>query len=260
MRSLGAFALTAAFATTGCSLAYDLGSYDEGTVAASSTGGFAQSGGGGAGGDAAGGGASGGGGAAPECGEQVNPGVSSVQETFDGGFGSVAPVGSCVSIDAGTALFTPPASEPFDFCWVTLPGVLHLGCDALTFRLLEATNAVLGAQTFVYLTDVASGTATNLILEGGGFQLGLESGGGSLEIMNGIYNPATDRYIRIRADEDTMYLETSIEGTEWTVRGSGPYLMPLDGLQVRIGAGAYPALMSAPGRARIDCINVVPCP
>ncbi|MBL9020653.1 MAG: hypothetical protein JNL21_00575 [Myxococcales bacterium] len=259
MKSLGAYALTA-LVTTGCSLAYDLGSYDEGTASASSTGGFAPSGGGGAGGDATGGGASGGGGAAPECGEQLNPPVSSVKETFDSGFGSVAPVGSCVSVDAGTALFTPPASEPLDFCWVTLPGVLHLSCDALTFRLLEATNAVLGAQTFVYLSDVASGTRTNLILEGGGFQLSLELGGGGIEIMNGIYNPATDRYVRIRADEDTLFLETSIDGAEWVVRGSGPYLMPLDGLQVSIGAGTYSALMSDPGQARIDCINVVPCP
>lgn len=246
-----------ALLTVGCSLAYDLSPYDEGTGSATGAGG--------GGGDGVGagatsvGGAGGGGGASPACGGLLNPRVSSVKETFDSGYGSVAPFGPCVSEDAGTVLFSP-SSPPLDYCWVSLPGVLDLRCDALTFRLLEATSPVLGAQTYVYLTDTASGDGAHLILEGGGFGLGREDGSASIELASSIYNPTADRYVRIRADEDTMYLETSADGAAFVVRGSGPYLIPLDSLDIRVGAGAYSAIMSNPGQARIDCLNVTPCP
>lgn len=243
----------------GCSVVYDLETYDQTTADSTSASGSTSSSTSGSTSSSSGSGGSGGEGGVIDCGSFVNPPVSSVVETFDAGYGSVAPNGGCVSVDAGTVLVAPPATDPFGFCWIALPGVFHLTCDSLTFRLLEATTPTLGVQTFVYFTDLATGTDANFLLEGGGYQLARADGTGSIEIAGG-YNPNTDHYLRFRADLDTIYFETSMDGSTWNLRGSGPPFMPLDNLQIRIGAGSYPALMTAPGQARFDCLNVTPCP
>lgn len=240
----------------GCSVVFDLETYDQTTsisTSASVSGSTSTSSSGGSGG-------SGGEGGVLDCGNFVNPPVSSVLESFDAGLGTLAPHGGCTFAEAGSVLFGLPDLPVLDYCWIALPGVYHLTCDSLTFRLLEATSPVLGAQTYVYFSDLTTGAETNFILEGGGYALAREDGTGSLDIMNGTYNPNADRYLRFRADQDTMYFETSTDGSSWTLRGSGPFLMPLDNLQVRIGAGSHSALMTDPGQARIDCLNVTPCP
>ena len=254
-RALGC---VAGLAAAGCSLVYPLDEYDEATSAASTSvtsgttnGTTSGSGGAGAGGD-------GGQGGTLDCGQFVNPKASSVVETFDAGFGSVSPVGPCVAADAGTVLVTPPESG--EFCWVSLPGVYRLTCDSLTFRVLEATNPVLGAQTYVYLDDLTTMAGGHLILEGGGFSLSRSDGSMSISITSASYNPNTDLYWRLRADQTTLFFETSIDGSAWVLRGSGPHLFPLDNLRIRIGAGTYAALMAPPGQARFDCLNVTPCP
>lgn len=247
----------------GCSLAFDLESYDRGgqNSGGSSSSEVGGAGGGGAGGMAGGGlgagGAQGGMGGQLECGEFINPPVSSVQATFDGGLGDLLPH-SCVVADGGSALFPLPEPPALDFCWVELPGVFHLTCDSLSFRLLEATNSILGAQTYVYLNDPSTGAEANLILEGGGFQFA--GNGNAMEFSDSSYNPNADRYLRVRADETLMYFETSTDGSSWTTRGSSEFLIPLENLSIRIGAGSYDAIESSPGQARIDCINSVPCP
>jgi hypothetical protein len=240
----------------GCSLAYPLDEYDEAaeatsTAVTSSTGASQGAGGAGAGG-------MGGQGGALDCGEFVNPPVSSFTETFDAGFGGVAPVGACIAADAGTVLVTPP--ESLDYCWMALPGVYRLTCDALTFRVLEATNPLFGAQTYVYLDDLTTNAGAHLILENGGFLLSTTDGSASVSMANNSYNPNTDHYWRLRADQTLLYFETSIDGSDWVVRGSGPHLIPVDNLRLRIGAGTHAGLMGTPGQARFDCLNVTPCP
>lgn len=244
---------------TSCSLAFDLDGYDLATSSAGAAGASSTtaSGAGGQGGGGAGG--AGGTGGQLDCGDFVNPAVSSVQETFDAGLGALAPH-SCATFDAGSVLFPLPDPPPLDFCWVTLPGAFHLTCDSLTFRLLQATNPVLGAQTFVYLDDLTTGASANLLLEGGGFSFRRSDESAAMQIDNPLYNPSTDHYLRIRADETQLYLETSQDGASWTMRGSSELLLPIDNLSIRIGAGSYSAITASPGQARIDCINVVPCP
>lgn len=194
-----------------------------------------------------------------DCGTFATPPVSSVQETFDTGLGSLPPH-SCATFDAGSALFPLPDPPSLDYCWLTLPGSFHLTCDSFTFRLRQATNPIFGAQTFVYMDDLTTGAAAYLILESGGFSFRRTDDSASMNLPNSLYNPGADHYLRIRADETQLYFETSLDGASWTTRGSSEFLLPLDNLSIRIGAGSHEPIASSPGQARIDCINTVPCP
>jgi hypothetical protein len=178
--------------------------------------------------------------------------------TFDAAYSPLAPQGTCVSLDAGTALFAPTAT-PTDFCWVSVQGPHRLTCSSLTFRVLEATNGVLGAQTFVYLHDAPTGDEVYLLLEGGGFRLSRSDGTDPVPFIGSdVYSPDNDLWWRLRADLTTIYFETSKDGASWTLRASGEPPIPMDALLVDIGAGIYEALQSPPGQARIDCVNSGP--
>ena len=239
----------AASTLAGCSLVFDLDAYDRG---AGGSGGASTI-------STGGGGLGGAGGGDPSCeGSFVNPPLDAVVATFDTGFAPLAPQGTCVSLDAGAALFAP-AMAPTEFCWLGVQGPHRLTCSSLTFRVLEATNAVLGAQTFVYLEDASSGDEAYLLLEGGGFSVKRSDGSNPIPFMGSeIYSPENDRWWRLRADLTTLFFETSKDGVTWTLRAAGEPPVPLDALLVEIGAGTYDALTSAPGQARIDCVNAGP--
>jgi len=238
----------------GCSLVFDLDAYDRGAGGAGGAGATSTSTT-----VASAGGAGGAGGGEPACeGTFTNPPLDAVVATFDAGFSPLAPQGSCVTVDAGTALFAPTAM-PTDFCWVAVQGPHRLTCSSLTFRVLEATNGVLGAQTFVYLQDASSGAEAYLLLEGGGFGLNRADGSAPIPFMGSdVYSPDNDRWWRLRADLTTLYFETSKDGVNWTLRAAGEPPVPLDSLLVQIGSGIYDALQGAPGQTRIDCVNAGP--
>lgn len=251
---------------TGCSFAFPLSDYDEGStdgaggagggggVITGGTGG--NSGGestGGIGGGGQGGAGPGGGGAGGGCGGTFNnSGTSAVTFDFDSSLpSSLVPNGSCISYDAGEVVFSPMGVT--SFCWLQLAGSRHLTCDTFTVRISESGSQQLGMQRFFYVREVGGPGEMNLIQEGGGFNLdGIGPGGP--------YDPTFDLWWRLRADETTVYFETSNDGVTWNERVSGPPPFSLDEVTIAFGAGVYQDIPN-PGEARYDCLNLAgSCP
>jgi hypothetical protein len=243
MRSAVAIALAGALAPA-CSLVIPLDDYDRGTATSSS---------------GATGGSSGAGGT---CAPGAHPPISSLTDDF--GDGTPAPAWSphlaCSPVETGGEVVFAIPADVMQFCWYQSVDTFRLTCDALTFAVLEATTPTQGVQTFVYLDYIDENLmpdTINLILEGGGFQLGRMSDMTSLPKP---YDPVQDRWWRLREAEGRLYFETSPDGKDFIDLGSIPDPAPLESVRVRFGAGAYQALPN-PGTARFDCYNVpAPCP
>lgn len=252
---------TAAFGLLlgGCSLVYDLGEYGEGTGAGPTTG--MTAGPGSAASSTAATGTSTGGGGMLDCGMSPVPPANEVVETFDADFGSMVVSGTCVSNQAGEAVFEP--GPPVDYCWLAYPGPRRLACGAFSVRVNEVTTSTFGAQTYFYMDDLDTGMRMHLLLESSGFQLTLADGSMGVPFVGGnnSYNPFTDVYWRIRGDDqDNIAFDTSEDGTSWTNRAFGPSPIGLESVQIAIGAGSHKGLGAADaGRARVDCLNTAPC-
>jgi hypothetical protein len=125
---------------------------------------------------------------------------------------------------------------------------------------LQATTPSAGVQTFVYLDYIDENLmpdTINLLLEGGGFQLGRTA---DMMSLTKPYDDVQDRWWRLREAEGRLHFETSPDGTEFTDLGSIADPAPLESVRVRFGAGSYQNLAN-PGTARFDCYNVPPpCP
>ncbi len=255
-----AVAIVAIFCV-GCSVVYDLREYDEGTGPGSTTGAGTGSSSTGASMTSSGATTTSGAGGMLDCGMSPVPTADTVVETFDAGYGAMVVSGSCVSNQAGEAVFEP--GPPVDYCWLDFPGPRRLACGSFSVRVNEATISTLGAQTLFYMDDLDSGQRLHLLKEGAGFQLSLADGSGSVPFIddNASYNEFIDVYWRIRGDDQgNIAFDTSEDGVMWITRAFGPSPIALESVQIAIGAGSHLGLgMNDAGRARMDCLNIAPC-
>jgi len=231
--------LVVALASAGlsaCSLAIPLDDYDRGSTATSGTGG-----------------------AGGTCAPGSHPRISSLVDDFSDGTPAPAwvPVGRCSPLETRGEVVVVPPTTGDEFCWYASVDTFQLRCDAVTFLVAEATAPALGVQTFVYIDPTDAAEPINLILEGGGFQLGKTS---DMTSLGKAYDSVDDRWWRLREAADRLHFETSPDGKVWADLGSIPDPEPLDAVRIRFGAGTYMPLAN-PGQARFDCYNVPPpCP
>ena len=211
----------------GCSLAFPMGEYDEG---------------------------SGGADAGPECGGFANPPISEIQESFDGdGPSQELAFNGCGTFQDGELFFNPIAEN--EYCWIYNTNPRQLTCDALTVRLTDSGSQVHGFQRFIYLN--VFGTEQRIfVLE--------ETGGFNFEVITPVdtsFDPEADAWWRLRATRDTLFFETSSDGISYEVKASGPPPFPLDSVMIQLGAGAWLAIDPPPPPVSYDCLNVPPpCP
>ncbi len=266
MKAVGGLALLCC----GCSLVFDLSEYDggggSGGGGTASTNSTSVSSGTGTGTGTGTGASTSSGIGNCEVMSEVQP-VANIQETFDAGAGMLAPNGTCGSIGGGVALFDPTymldgdGNVIDDFCWLRLPEPVRLTCSSLTLRLIDATDAVFGTQTYVYLDDLSSGQGAHLLLEIGGYSLSHVSGSPDVPFTNANYDAIADRYWRLSGDDrGNIAFETSTDGVSFVMRAYGASPIPLDNLRIRFGAGTHQDATADGGDARFDCLNVVPCP
>lgn len=222
----------------GCTLTFPLDGYDEGS----------GGGGNGAGGSAAGGGVGeGGGGSPPECDGGPEPPLSAIASDFDAGLGDDVGLWDCAVLVDGEVHME---AFPGQYCWFYTTGSHRLACDSISFRVLEVGNQAVGVQRFIYLEPIPGGATINVLQEGGGF-------GGDFVYVDPSFSLTEDAWWRLRADETTVYFETSRDGVMWNPKGSAEPGFPLDQVSVMVGAGNWNNVPD-PGLAVFDCLNVPP--
>jgi hypothetical protein len=232
-------AISFSIALGGCSLAFPLDSYDEGTTGA----GLSPTTGGGD----VGGGDAGGGGSAPVCEGGPNAPLSGITSDFDSGVGENLFLLNCAEIVDG-AVQTDPAVMS-EYCWVATEGVRRLACDSVTVRILEAGTQA-GVQRFIYVRQNDGDGAVNILQEGDGF-------GGDLTYTDNSFDIDDDRWWRVSADETTITFWTSHDGVMWDPKGTAVPPFPLDNIHIAVGSGMWQA-GAAPSLDRFDCFNVGP--
>lgn len=188
------------------------------------------------------------------CGVFALPGTSSLTDDFSQGLGPKwQQIGeSCVSETGGNLLAEPLAGAALSYCRVLTVGQYHLACDELVVKVPEVTSSTLGAQTFIYVSE-GSDHVVELILEGGGFAIGLVDGG-TIAVTGPPFDPASDLWWKLRGAGGELFFETSADGATWNPRGHGPVPSPLTRVQISLGAGIYKPVAS-PGRARFRLLQ-----
>lgn len=232
-------AISIAIALGGCSLAFPLDEYDEGTTGA----GLSPT----TGGSDVGGGDAGGGGSAPVCNGGPNPPLSAISSDFDTGVGENLFLLNCAEIVNGEVQTDPAVKD--EYCWVATTGVRRLACDAITVRILEAGNQD-GVHRFIYVRQNDGAGAINVLQEGNGF-------GGDLDYTNDGFNISVDSWWRVSADETTLTFSTSPDGVTWTEKGTAVPTFPLDDINIAVGSGMW-QVGASPSFDRFDCFNVGP--
>jgi hypothetical protein len=240
----------------GCSLAFPMSEYDEGTGSganggAAGSGGVAATAGGGPGGQGATGGGTGG---ELDCGPFAYPPISGIQNDFGSEIGPDLGFLNCGVVQNGQVVLDPTRAS--EFCWFYNVTPHRLTCDAVTFRLIEAGSQEIGMQRFIYLDvfDGPAGETEAILQEVNGFSFT------TLQEVESSFHSVDDAWWRLRADQDTLYFETSPDGATWKLKGSGPAPFSLDSVRVRIGAGVWQAI-ATPLPVSYDCLNVPPpCP
>lgn len=230
--------LPIAFAFTGCSLAFPLDEYDQGSTGA----GLAPSGGGDVGGSDVGGG-----GETPVCDGGANPPLSAIASDFDTGVGDNLFLLNCAEIVDGEVQ-TDPAIKG-EYCWVGTTGARRLACDAVTVRILEAGNQF-GVHRFIYVRQNSGSGAINVLQEGNEF-------GGDLSYTDVTFDITQDAWWRVSADETTVTFSTSPDGVTWKTKGTTAATFPLDDINIAVGSGMWQRGAS-PSFDRFDCFNVGP--
>jgi hypothetical protein len=166
--------------------------------------------------------------------------------------------GTCI-VDTNGELVAPvPANAPNTYCLAYTTVFYRVACDSFFVHVAEATTPTLGVQTVVYLLSEEDQTHNVLVLmDSGGFQLGISGDKSSTVYVPGDYDPVTDAWWRIGGVGGSLQLDTSPDGVTWAKRGSLPLPFPLDAYQITLGAGNYYPIPN-PGRARFHCFNVPP--
>jgi hypothetical protein len=184
------------------------------------------------------------------------PGVSSFTDDFTSGFaGKWDAFGStCISETSGDLLAKPTPNASNEYCHVWTAAFFHLTCDSLTVKVAEATEDLLGAQTYIFV-ETAAGRII-LLKESQGFHFSGPADSG-IDIPVGAYDPAQDLWWRLREADGHLYFETAAEGTTWKTRSDMLTPISLDKVQIALGAGVYKPL-TMPGQARFRCYNMPP--
>ena len=185
----------------------------------------------------------------------TNPPASSLTDNFAAGplTDLWSPIAPCIQQTAGELVAVPSATGSYCHAWTNAS--YHLTCDSVTFEVAEATAQVNGAQTFVYIEQAGNPAIyTDLLLEND-FMFAAASLTDGVHM--GLYDSVQDRWWRLQEANGELRLLTSPDGVAWTLRGSTPDPMPLDNVQIAIGAGTWQAV-AAPGQARFHCYNVPP--
>lgn len=262
--SLARLALTA-LASAGCSLAFPLDAYDEGSEggagpqSASSTSSSPPVGG------AGDGGADGGG--APPCGTGLYPPAVTLVDTFDEGgepnfFGCGQQVGGELRFD------TPATGEEYCQSDTSIP--YCFASSSITVKVPEAVTAPIpGMQTWIVLRAADDSGEIRMLVEANGF--GLMGTANDvpfdIDIPSPSYDPFAAAWWRVFGENGEIGLATSPDGIEWTERGRGACPLSLDGLFIGFHTNryinpAFPGSADLPAEtARFDCLNVTSgCP
>jgi hypothetical protein len=240
-------AISISIALGGCSLAFPLDAYDEGTTGAGLSPTAGGSDVGGSGGSDAGGGNAGGGGSAPVCEGGPNAPLSGITSDFDSGVGESLFLVNCAEIVDGEVQTDPAVMS--EYCWVATLGVRRLACDAVTVRILEAGNQF-GVHRFIYVRQNDGEGAINILQEGNDF-------GGDLTYADNSFDITADSWWRVSADETTITFSTSDDGVMWNPKGTAAPPFPLDNINIAVGSGMWQA-GADPSFDRFDCFNVGP--
>lgn len=243
----------------GCSLAFPLEDYDNGSSAT----------GGGAGGSATGtttsttatgGGNGGGGGGALVCGSGLFPPATSLVDTFEEGgpqnfFGCGVQVG-------GELRFDLPATGE-EYCESTSEIPYCLTSSSITVKVPEAATAPIpGMQSWIILTQTDGSGEVRLLVEGNGFGLMGSADGQpfSVRIQNASYDPFSAAWWRLSGEGGELVLST-FDGQSWNERVRAAIPLSLDGVFVGFAANRYindffPESANLPAETlRFDCYN-----
>jgi hypothetical protein len=192
-----------------------------------------------------------------DCGTFTQPAASSLRDSFDG---SVLPTGwfipgdsTCAQQQNGDLV----ARADTSYCLAFTTSSYHLTCSSVTVKVPETTAPVAYVQTVMYLdTSLPDGGTqeTALILQGGNFVFRLPSAL-NLGITN--YEPDRDVWWRLRESGGTLYFDTSMDGKNFTNRGSTNQAPSLDDVTIGLGAGEYMPVPDA-GEAKFRCYNLLP--
>jgi hypothetical protein len=186
----------------------------------------------------------------------ANPAASTYVDDFSSGTLSdrwASPNPSCIQQLAGEVVAAPTGTGT-SYCFAWANAAFHLTCDSITAKLAEVTVQMNGAQTFFYIKDVSSQEYVDLLLEADFlFATPLVPSG----VHMGGYDPAVDKWWRVQEADGELSFWTSPDGVAWTMRGTMADPIPLDDVQIAIGAGTWQDMQS-PGQARFRCYNVPP--
>ncbi|MFO0553905.1 MAG: hypothetical protein U0271_36325 [Polyangiaceae bacterium] len=259
---LGSLRLASLLLLTGCSLAFPLDGYDEGTGASAA---------GGAGGtqttnstnsSGPSGGAGGTGGGPGVCGSGLYPPASTFTDSFDEN--ETPQFLGCGVQTGGELVFDMPTTPPH-FCASEAPYPLCLVNSAFTVKVPQAaTVQIPGVQTTIHFVAADSSGEMLLLLEGNGFALFGTAGGQDFDIPipNGSYDPFAAAWWRLEGVDGQLSFQTSSNGTDWVERVRADVPLSLDGLTVELGANryyndAFPQSADLPATsAHFDCVNL----
>jgi len=78
------------------------------------------------------------------------------------------------------------------------------------------------------------------------------------DVASVLYSPVQHRWWRIREASNTLFWETSPDGTAWTTQAQySPVPIPIEALDVEIIGGSY-EIQPDPGAAHFDNLNLPP--
>ena len=149
----------------------------------------------------------------------------------------------------GTELVATPSNTTGQYCFATTLGDLHLTCDSVFVRVPEVTSPVLKVQTLIYVSSLTQAVSYNLLLEGGGLQMGMATSP---------FDPVRDVWWRLGEHDGEVTFDASQDGLTWRELMRAPTPFSLDHVSISIGAGTYDTPPASPGQARFRCYNVPP--
>jgi hypothetical protein len=246
---------------SGCSLAFPLEDYDNGTgTTGGGAGGSPMTTSSASTGTATSSTGVGGGGGAPPCGSGLYPPAASLVDTFDEGgvenfVGCGQQVGGELRIDLpDTGTLWCESSAQIPYC---------LSSSSLTVKVPEAATASIpGMQSWIILTQADGSGVLRLLVEGNGFGIMGDAGGQPFQvaIQNASYDPFSAAWWRLEGDGGAVVLSTS-DGATWTERARGTVPLSLDGVFVALVGNRYvnpavPESADLPAETlRFDCYN-----
>jgi hypothetical protein len=202
---------------------------------------------------------------APDCTYAAGgaPAASSLKDDFSDGVPEPnwQKLDACANEKGGRFVAEVPGGAG-TYCLFVTQNVYRLTCDSVTFKVPQTTSLVVGVQTVMYIESATADERIMLVREAGGFLLGSVSNDvDGPEARSTAYDAVGDLWWRLREGPGTggrkIFLETSANGSDWTVRAQVPRPFSVDRVKIMMGAGAWQTT-SSPGSAAFDCYNMPP--